>query len=61
MKDTTQLILDAWATHNRINILLIEKLPAAGFRAVPYGSRGRTVAEQLIICIASGWAGCTII
>ena len=57
MKDTTQFILDAWATHNRINILLIEKLPAAGFRAVPYGSRGRTVAEQLIHMhrVRMGW------
>ena len=45
--DSATLLLDAWTTHNRITLALIEKIPAAGFRAVPSSSRGRTVVEQL--------------
>ena len=46
--DRTVLILDAWATHNRINLCLIDNIPLSGFKAVPGGSRGRTVADQLV-------------
>ncbi len=41
-------ILAAWAVHNEINLFLIAKIPSKGFDAVPYGSKGRTVAEQLV-------------
>jgi uncharacterized damage-inducible protein DinB len=41
-------ILAAWAVHNEINLFLIAKIPSKGFDAVPYRSKGRTVAEQLV-------------
>ncbi len=41
-------ILATWQVHNRINLLLIETIPAAGLEAVPLESRGRTVAAQLV-------------
>jgi len=41
-------IINAWKTHNNINLLLIKSIPVKGFNAVPLASKGRTVAEQLI-------------
>ena len=41
-------ILETWKIHNDINLFLIQKIPAKGFAALPYGSKGRTVAEQLV-------------
>jgi uncharacterized damage-inducible protein DinB len=41
-------ILETWKIHNDINLFLIQKTPAKGFAAVPYGSKGRTVARQLL-------------
>lgn len=40
-------LLGAWRVHNRITLLLIAAVPLKGFTAVPAGSKGRTVAEQL--------------
>jgi len=40
-------VLDTWKVHNDINLYLIGEIPTAGFKAVPAGSKGRTVAEQL--------------
>jgi len=40
-------LLEAWRSHDAINQALVEALSAAGLRAVPAGSRGRTVARQL--------------
>jgi len=48
MTDTTKLVLEAWSAHDRINVLLIDGIPARGFAAVPSLSKGRTVAEQFI-------------
>ncbi len=42
------LVLDVWNTHNGINLFLIDRISAAGFKAVPSGSRGRTVAGQIL-------------
>jgi uncharacterized damage-inducible protein DinB len=39
-------ILNTWKVHNDINLYLIGEIPAAGFKAVPTESKGRTVAEQ---------------
>ncbi|MEW6511033.1 MAG: DinB family protein [Bacteroidota bacterium] len=49
--------LAMWKVHNGITLLLIAELPAEGFAAVPSGSRGRTVAEQLVHMnrIRLGW------
>lgn len=41
-------VLNTWKVHNAIHLTLIRAIPAAGFAAVPSGSRGRTVAEQLV-------------
>lgn len=41
-------LVSAWKRHNDVNLLVISKLTPAGLKAVPHGSRGRTVAEQLI-------------
>jgi len=50
-------ILNTWKVHNDINLYLIEKIPLAGFKAVPTSSKGRTVAEQLfhINRVRLGW------
>ncbi len=47
-KELYRQIINAWRTHNKINLLLIRSIPAKGFSAVPLASKGRTVAEQLI-------------
>jgi uncharacterized damage-inducible protein DinB len=39
--------VNAWRIHDRINVLLLDAIPRAGLAAVPAGSRGRTIAEQL--------------
>ena len=44
---TTQT-LATWRSHNAINLFLLGKIPAAGFRAVPPRSRGRTIAAQFV-------------
>jgi uncharacterized damage-inducible protein DinB len=41
-------VLGTWKIHNAIHLSLIRAIPAAGLRAVPIGSRGRTVGEQLV-------------
>lgn len=50
-------ILAAWHVHNDINLFLIGKIPPKGFDAVPYGSKGRTVAGQLMHmnAVRLGW------
>ena len=39
-------IVDTWNIHNRINLYLLEAIPAAALSDVA-ASKGRTVAEQL--------------
>lgn len=39
--------LNTWKINNGINLYLIGEIPTAGFKAIPAGSKGRTVAEQL--------------
>ena len=41
-------VIHAWRVHNRINVELLRAIPAAGFAAVPSGSRGRTVGDQFL-------------
>ena len=41
-------IVNAWKRHNDVTLLMLGNLSKAGLEAVPYGSRGRTVAEQLV-------------
>lgn len=55
--DLIAQLLRAWRSHNAIELGLIAKLPAKGLAAVPPGSRGRTVAEQLVHCckVRLGW------
>jgi uncharacterized damage-inducible protein DinB len=57
IKDISKQILTAWDKNNKINLLLIKGIPRKGFDAVPYGSRGRTVKEQLIHMnrVREGW------
>jgi uncharacterized damage-inducible protein DinB len=45
--DYFQQLLEVWKTNNKIDLLLIQGIPAKGFSAVPTGSKGRTVAAQL--------------
>lgn len=56
-KNISKLMLDAWNANNKITLLLINAVPQKGFSAVPYGSRGRTVMEQLIHIngVREGW------
>ncbi|HEX5054237.1 MAG TPA: DinB family protein [Planctomycetota bacterium] len=55
--DLAAQILWAWRSHNSIQLGLIAGVPNKGFAAVPLGSRGRTVAEQLVHCwrVRLGW------
>jgi len=50
-------MLDAWKANNKITVLLISSIPQKGFSAVPSGSHGRTVMEQLIHIngVREGW------
>ncbi|MBM4162117.1 MAG: hypothetical protein FJ217_13600 [Ignavibacteria bacterium] len=41
-------VLNTRRVQNEINLLLIDKIPTSGFKAVPRGSRGQTVVEQLV-------------
>lgn len=41
-------VLKTWKVHNAINLILIKAIPSVGFKALPTGSRGRTVGEQLV-------------
>ena len=43
-----ELVLNTWETHNMITLRLLAAIPLTGLNAVPAGSRGRTVAEQLV-------------
>ena len=49
--------LDVWQTSNDINLVLLNAIPTAGLEARPAGSRGRTVAEQMVhmIQVRRGW------
>ena len=55
--DAIGQVLDTWKIHNEINLYLVSKIPVPGFDAVPAGSRGRTVREQLVhmIRVRLGW------
>ncbi len=50
MKDSGLIgqVVNTWNVHNKVNLYLIGEIPAAGLKAVPANSRGRTVAEQLL-------------
>ena len=48
LKGLTAQILNAWRIHNRISLDLLRTIPAAGFQAVPEGSKGRNVARQFL-------------
>ena len=54
---TGMRLLAAWRRHNDILVYLVEELPAKGFTAVPFFSRGRDVARQLahLIRVRTGW------
>jgi uncharacterized damage-inducible protein DinB len=41
-------VLNTWKVHNEIDITLIAAIPAAGFKVLPFQSRGRTVGEQFV-------------
>ncbi len=41
-------VLHTWKIHNSIHLALIRAIPVQGLKAVPTGSRGRTVADQLV-------------
>jgi len=57
MINTTKQLLTAWKKNNKITLLLIAAIPQKGFKAVPHGSRGRTVTAQLIHMnnVRTGW------
>jgi uncharacterized damage-inducible protein DinB len=50
-------LLATWRRHQEILLYLVGKIPAAGFAAVPSGSRGRDVARQLqhLARVRTGW------
>jgi uncharacterized damage-inducible protein DinB len=50
-------VVNTWKVHNDINLHLIGGIPSPGFRAVPTGSKGRTVVEQLVHMnrVRRGW------
>ncbi len=54
-----QQLLHGWRVHDRIMLYLLQQVPALGLRAVPLGSRGRTVAEQFahVHRVRVGWLG----
>jgi uncharacterized damage-inducible protein DinB len=57
INNISKQLLTAWKKNNKINLLLIATIPRKGFKAVPYGSRGRTVTEQLVHMnnVRTGW------
>jgi uncharacterized damage-inducible protein DinB len=42
--DPARALLEAWATNERVNQLLLERLDPAAWRAEPPGGKGRTIA-----------------
>lgn len=50
-------VLAAWRRHSDILLLLLDGVPAAGWTAVPTGSRGRDVARQFahLDRVRRGW------
>jgi uncharacterized damage-inducible protein DinB len=50
-------LINTWNANNKINLLLISAIPQKGFSAVPTGSKGRTVREQLVHMnsVRKGW------
>src|SRR4029453_5158311 len=44
--DLENQIVETWTIHNRINLYLLEAIPAAALSAVS-ASKGRTLAQQL--------------
>ena len=50
-------LLAAWRRHNEILLYLLDHVPAEGLSAVPYGSRGRSVAGQFahLERVRTGW------
>ena len=50
-------LLAAWRRHNEILLYLLDHVPPEGLTAVPYGSRGRSVAGQFahLERVRAGW------
>ena len=50
-------LLSAWRRHNEILLYLLDHVPPEGLTAVPYGSRGRSVAGQFahLERVRAGW------
>jgi uncharacterized damage-inducible protein DinB len=50
-------ILATWHRHNQILLYLLDQVPEAGLKALPAGSRGRTVAAQFahLDRVRMGW------
>jgi uncharacterized damage-inducible protein DinB len=50
-------VLESWRVNTAINLKLVRAIPPKGFAAVPFASRGRTVASQLAHMqkVHSGW------
>lgn len=50
-------LVAAWRRHNEILLFLLASIPARGLLAVPYGSKGRMVAEQFahLDAVRRGW------
>ena len=57
MTNISKQLLTAWKKNNKITLLLIAAIPQKGFKAVPHGSRGRTVMAQLVHMnsVRTGW------
>ena len=51
-------VLGTWRVHNRLNLYLLQRIPAEGFPAVPLGSRGRNVAQVFAHMDHSASPGC---
>ena len=57
INNLTKQLLTAWKKNNKITLQLITAIPQKGFKAVPHGSRGRTVTAQLVHMnnVRTGW------
>ncbi|MCI0449697.1 MAG: DinB family protein [Chlorobi bacterium] len=57
MREYSKQIIQTWNAHNNINFSLIGAIPTKGFQALPHGSKGRTVMEQLahMYRVREGW------